>query len=95
MRFSALGKIAGMGARSTIAQRKKMEKEAADAAAAAAAAKSRPMSRASSRASMGDSKAGTLVSFKHAYLQLSNYYFAYGNFKTGDFSVSCYFCTFA
>jgi hypothetical protein len=41
--------------------------EAADAAAAAAA-KSRPMSRASSRASMGDSKAGTLVSFKHAYL---------------------------
>lgn len=61
MRFSALGKIAGMGARSTIAQRKKMEKEAADAAAVAAA-KSRPMSRASSRASMAESKAGTLVS---------------------------------
>jgi hypothetical protein len=77
MRFSALGKIAGMGARSTIAQRKKMEKEAADAAAAAAA-KSRPMSRASSRASMGDSKAGTLVSFKHAYLTTFTKYFAYG-----------------
>jgi hypothetical protein len=72
MRFSALSKVAGMGARLTIAQRKKMEKEAADAAAAAAAAaKSRPMSRASSRASMADSKVGTLVSVKHAHLTTS------------------------
>jgi len=57
MRFSALGKIAGMGARSTINQRKKLEEEAA----AAAAAKNKPMSRTSSRASMADSKGGNLV----------------------------------